>query len=721
MTHQRVGVLLLLGALTLTFLGSAAFVLLGNPFEPDAINLPPLTVGEAADALRLRVTQTGIAVISPADLQRARLPYSDFSSQGLSLTRDGQPVPFHVAGEGDDARLYFYGIAMTHTMAAPSVYWLSPGEGVPMPFHSAPPTSRAISLGWQQRTWEENIRFKGDSTGTDPWLGQTIYAPGSLEIPLTNIQPSGGPGRLVLRLWSGTQSTVDPDHHLEIRLNENRLTSYRWDGIREVTVPVPLPAGLLRQGDNTLYLRLPGDTGAASDAVYVDWIRLEYESLLDQSQGQLFFGSRQYNTALTGVSPELLLLDVTDPQRPLLLSGAEYDEESGSLRFGSGPHRLYAAANPQQAYRPAISVAPLWARPLRDPQWSADYVAILPPYAGLEEALQPLLDYHAESGLRVATVAVEQIYDEFAFGRATPEAIRSFLQHARDNWQPPAPAFVLLVGDASYEPANVAAMPHPSLLPSPLAATGAGGRVASDSWFLLLPDGSLEPETAIGRLPVRNREQLGVIVSKTLAYARADDAPWRSRAVLVAEDEGRFETASNRLAEWLDAAGFQTQRLHMSERQDLRDAVIGMVNQGAGLINYAGYGNLDVWGAEAILHNSDVRLLLNSDWLPILTTFSSLNGQYNHPTTDSLAETLLWSRSGGIVAAVAPSGRTLSWQQAPVSDGFFRVLLSGEARALGEALLQAKLLAVREPYLQDVVHSFNLLGDPALEVYLPPR
>jgi hypothetical protein len=107
MTHQRVGVLLLLGAMTLTFIGSAAYVLLGNPFEPDAINLPPLTVGEAADALRLRVTQTGIAVVSPADLQRARLPYTDFSTQGLSLTRDGQPVPFHVTGEGDGARLYF--------------------------------------------------------------------------------------------------------------------------------------------------------------------------------------------------------------------------------------------------------------------------------------------------------------------------------------------------------------------------------------------------------------------------------------------------------------------------------------------------------------------------------------------------------------------------------------------------------------------------------------
>jgi hypothetical protein len=722
MTHQRVGVLLLLGAMTLTFIGSAAYVLLGNPFEPDAINLPPLTVDEAADAIRLRVTQTGIAVVSPADLQRARLPYSEFSPQGLSLTRDGQPVPFHVAGDGDGARLYFYGIAMTQTMAAPSIYWLSPGKGAPVAHQDARPAGRAASLGWQHRTWEENIRFKPESTGSDPWLGQTIYAPGSLEIPLTDIQPSGGPARLVLRVWSGTQSSVDPDHHLEIHVNDHRLTSFRWDGIREVTVAVPLPAGVLQLGDNTLHLRLPGDTGAASDAVYVDWIRLEYESLLDQRQGQLLFGNSLANLEITGATPELLVFDVTDPHMPLLLTGAGYDEESGSVRIGgAGARRTYASANPQQAHRPNISVAPVWARPLRDPKWGADYLAIVPPYAGLDEALRPLLAHREESGLRIETVSAEQIYDEFAFGRATPEAIRSFIHYARDNWEPPAPSFILLVGDASYEPANVAATPHPSLLPSPLAFTEAGGRVASDSWYMLLPDGTLAPEAALGRLPVRNREQLDVIVSKTLAYETAGDAQWRSRAVLVADDEGRFETSSNRLAGWLDAAGFETQRLHMSESKDLRDAIIGMVNQGAGLINYAGYGNLDAWGAEAILQNSDVRLLLNSDWLPILTTFSSLNGLFNHPTTDSLAETLLWNRSGGIVAAVAPSGRTLSWQQTPVSDGFFRVMLSGEAKTVGDALLQAKLLALREPYLQDVVHSFNLLGDPALGIYLPPR
>jgi hypothetical protein len=721
-THQRVGVLAVLGVMTLTFLGSAAFVLLGNPFEPDAINLPPLTIDEASDGLRLTIDKTGITVVTPADLQRARLPYNEFSPAALSLTRDGEPVPFYVAGEDDDARLYFYGVAMTQTMSAPTVYWLSPGQGEDMSRHNAPPPANGnASLGWQSQHWEENSRFKSETTGSDPWLGQALYAPGRLDIPLTGIRPSGGPGRLVLRVWSGTESASYPDHHLEIYLNDVSLMGYRWDGIQEVTISVPLRAGLLQVGENTLGLHLPGDTGAASDAIYVDWIKLDYESLLDQTQGQLVFQSSAAALEVGNADGESLVFDVSDPRAPVLLTSVEIDDEDGTLRFGGlGRYRTYAVVQPQQAYRPTISAVPIWETTLQDPSLSADYLAIVPSYPGFTEALAPLLELREQAGLRVTVVEAEQIYDEFAYGRQAPEAIRNFIRYARENWQP-TPSFVLLVGDGSYEVQNRAVAPLSSLIPAPLVFTEAGGYVASDSWYTLLADDTPAPDIAIGRFPVRNRDQLEGIVAKTLAYENARPGPWQERAVLVADDEGRFDTATNRLAESLEAAGFSTHRLHMSINKDLRDAIIGTINQGAGLVNYSGHGNLDVWGAEGVLQNSDVRLLLNNDWLPVYTTFTSLNGQFNHNSADSLAETLLWTRNGGIVAAVAPSGRTFDWQQTPISDAFFEVLLSGEAVTLGDVLLQAELRTLRALNVEDVLHSYNLLGDPALQVYLPPR
>lgn len=722
MSHdtQRAGVLIVLGMMTLAFLAGATYVLLGNPFETAAISLPPLTVGEAPQAVRLTVGETGLTAVSAADLHRANLPFTAFSANGLLLTRDGQPVPFFVAGEGDEARLYFYALAITGTVDAPAVYWLSAGEGEAMAQRSARPTGPAVSLGWQRKRWEENRVFKGEAANADPWLGQALYAPGRLDVPLTNIRPSGGAARLLLHVWSGNQSPDHPDHHLEIHVNDEFVMSHRWDGIREVTIPVPLPAGLLEPGDNSLHLRLPGDTGAAGDNVYVDWIELEYECLLDLTQGQLQFQSRASNVKIANGDEETLIFDVTDPQAPVLLINATLDEETGSLTFaGDGGQRSYVVARPQQAYRPAIGVAPDWDTPLDDAAWGADYLVIVAPYSGFEEELAPLLAAREADGLRVAVVNVEQIYDEFAFGRGTTAAIRAFIRHAVATWQPPAPRFVLLVGDASYSVRNRAANPPASLLPAQLVITEAGGHIASDSWFTLQEDGAPIPGLAIGRMPVQNRDQLQVIVRKTLAFEAAATEPWRRRALLVADGEGRFDTVSAQLAEWLSEAGFTTQQLSVSEDEAIREALIGAINQGVGLVNYAGSGTLDAWGAEPILQNSDAQLLMNSSRLPVYTTFGSLNGLFNHPDEASLAETLLWARSGGIVAAIAPSGRTFSWQQGPMGNAFYQALLSGEATTLGEVLLQAELEVLSQPHLPDVIHPYNLLGDPALKVSPP--
>jgi hypothetical protein len=71
------------------------------------------------------------------------------------------------------------------------------------------------------------------------------------------------------------------------------------------------------------------------------------------------------------------------------------------------------------------------------------------------------------------------------------------------------------------------------------------------------------------------------------------------------------------------------------------------------------------------------------------------------------------------VAAVAPSGRTTTSQQIPIAGEFYSSLLSEEVRTLGEALQRAKVAASDDSSLQDVIHTFNLLGDPALLFQLP--
>jgi hypothetical protein len=157
----------------------------------------------------------------------------------------------------------------------------------------------------------------------------------------------------------------------------------------------------------------------------------------------------------------------------------------------------------------------------------------------------------------------------------------------------------------------------------------------------------------------------------------------------------------------------------MTENEEIHDAIISALNHGVGIVNYVGHGGIDVWGDETVLRNEDARMLKNGRRLPIFTTFTCLNGYFNHPQVDALAETLLWTADGGIVAAVAPSGRTFTSQQTPLATTFYSSLLNGDAGTLGEALMQAKVAAAGNPDLTEVIHTFNLLGDPALRFMTP--
>lgn len=718
MSRQRITILAGLAGLTALFLVAAAYAFYGSPF-PDNSGSPKIfQLGESPQALRLTVYETGIVAISATELRATDLPFQNFSADSLRLTRDGEDVPFYLAGSGDDARLYFYATAITNTMEAPAVYWLSAGTGVAMRQKTAAPNGPIVSTGWQRRTWEENTTFLGQANGDDIWLGPLLFAPASLDIPLDNIESDGGPGQLLVHLWSNNESATNPDHHVQLQLNGSSLTDHYWDGIKQQTIMLDLPAGALQPGTNTLTINVPGDTGSAGEAIYVDWVHLDYDSNLNTSLGQLQFRSNQANLAVNTEDEHALVFDITDPLSPIILTDVEYNDNQ--LRFSSGDsgkERAYLALEPGQTMSARITLVPEW-ESLKTAGLGADYLVLVADAEGFDTALEPLLAHRRAQGLQVRSVPINQVYDEFAHGRQTPAAIRDFLAYTQEAWDP-APRFVLLVGDATYDIYDYTGGKNKNLIPTYLVYTEFAGYVASDTWFSIFDEERPAPSLAVGRFPVQNLEELEVMVAKTIAYESESGTNWINRALLVADDEPRFDIASDQLNESLVASGYQTQKLYMTENEDIRDAIISALNQGVGILNYVGHGGVAVWGDELVLRAEDASILVNGKRLPIFTTFTCLNGYFNHPSTDSLAETLLWAENGGVVAAIAPSGRSFTSQQTPLADAFYNYLLTAEASTLGEALEFAKIMASSDPDLREVIHTFNLLGDPALVFQLP--
>src|SRR5208283_601587 len=96
-------------------------------------------------------------------------------------------------------------------------------------------------------------------------------------------------------------------------------------------------------------------------------------------------------------------------------------------------------------------------------------------------ALAPLKKLRESQGLSVALIDVQDLYDEFSFGAKSPYAVRDFLENARSAWKQ-APKFLLLVGEASFDPRDYLANGDLDLVPTKLVYTQYL-QTASDDWF----------------------------------------------------------------------------------------------------------------------------------------------------------------------------------------------------------------------------------------------
>ena len=88
-----------------------------------------------------------------------------------------------------------------------------------------------------------------------------------------------------------------------------------------------------------------------------------------------------------------------------------------------------------------------------------------------------------------------------------------------------------------------------------------------------------------------------------------------------------------------------------------------------------------------------------------------LNGYFDDPALDSLAESLL-KAEGGAVAVWASSGMCLPDDQATLNKEFYRQVFSGSAITIGEAARRAKQVATDA----DVRRTWILLGDPTMRL-----
>jgi len=711
-------------------------LLLALPFFPGACTRqePP-----APGTAKIYLVEEGIYRLSHSALREVGLDLKGVDPNLIQLTLRGQAVPFRLINSG--AAVEFYGKANDSQYSTTNVYWLTVGQagGKEMgerAVSSAKGGSFPASFGTTLHLEEDSIYWARAPEGADHWYWQALTAPATVALPFDLPHLAGVEGVLRVALLGGTSDAAEPDHHLRVRLNDQLAADVTWDGQERFLIESATPH--LLAGENVLVVEAPGDTGAKADVALLDWVEIRYPRRFVAEEDSLQFAGLAGAYRIAGFSqPEVEVFDITDAANPVHLNGSDVEPDGHTYTVSfSDPipgRRTYLAVSPRAIKQPTRIARPPSPPELGGPGGSspelggkgrnqADYIVITHP--DFRQSLQPLVEWRNSQGLEVKVVTIEEVYDAFSFGLADPAAIRDFLRYAHQHWIKPAPRYVLLVGDASFDYRDNLQAPNKNLVPTYLVQTHFVGQTASDNWFVDLDDDTL-PDMAIGRLPVKSAAEVRIAVDKIIDYER-DPTPgeWRRRVLFVADDDQPdFEATSDDLIENNLPPDYQATRVYLSafaDPDESRARIIAEFNQGAAIVSYVGHAALNVWAKEAVFSSSDIASLRNGSKLPFVVTMTCLDGYFHHPQADCLAEQLLLTEGKGAVAVFAPTSESLPTDQDVLAKALFQALFAEDAPTLGEAIMRAKRsLPDGGQGYEDLIETYTLLGDPALRLVQP--
>ena len=312
---------------------------------------------------------------------------------------------------------------------------------------------------------------------------------------------------------------------------------------------------------------------------------------------------------------------------------------------------------------------------------------------------------------------LEGIVDQYTYCFPEPEAIKRFLVEATQNWDID-PKFLLLLGDASFDPRDNLGLVETNILPTYFVHTQYGGQTASDMPFGDLDDDG-SPDIALGRIPASSAEDVSIFVRKTLAYEnnRAGQAgEFRLLAVADGQDAG-FQYDAQRFA---DSFSLDTEKLVFAPEagtSDVNEAIQEYFSDGYSVVAYFGHGSVVMWGKDQLFTVEDAENLTNMQY-PVMINMTCLTGFFIHPKTESLTETLLFNPTGGAVAILAPTSLTLPGDQSFLSSPLGEAFAAGDLGRLGDIFLFSQSQMNTEVRgVQDVMVTFLRFGDPGLVIF----
>lgn len=502
------------------------------------------------------------------------------------------------------------------------------------------------------------------------------------------------------------QGLTQVAHQTVVTLNTVELGTLTSVNYGSASRHFNIPTSALREGINEVKIK----TLASTDITLFGGLTVSLSRRYKAEQNQISFYVPNYkaNYVENFSSPNIRVFDTTDSDNPLLITGLLIEPSGGSNRvyLPSNRGRVMFAVEDSAIMQP-FSVVRNTPSTLSTTNNNGEMI-IISHKDWLAQA-EDWAVYRRAQGLTVKVVNIEDVFDEFSYGVLKPDAIRDFLRYAKENWLI-KPNYVLLLGDATYDPKNHLGAGNINFVPTRLIDT-IYTETGSDETLADFNDDGLA-EIAIGRIPARNGATVTLALNKMIAFEQTVGQAL-NRGVIFASDLPNgydFEGVSIRLRDQLPA---NIPRIMINRAlPDANAQLVSQINTGRFLVNYTGHGSATFWAATDFFSSSHANILTNTDRLSIFTMLTCLNG-YFIQSTDSLSEVLLKNPNGGAVATWASSGLTTPDIQEIMATRFYNQIAVGNITRIGDMIKDAKTTI---NFGRDVRLSWVLLGDPAMKI-----
>ncbi|MEW6127473.1 MAG: C25 family cysteine peptidase [Acidobacteriota bacterium] len=681
-----------------------------NKTVPSLENAAPETGKDSAiPSLKIMIKEEGWYRLTQAEMSNAGWAIPT-NLQNLQLWVDGQEQAIKVSKNQDGVVVEFYAMGMDSPYSTTRAYYLVAGLTAGQRMAQATVMGTPGQSSNYRATVQRKDRFiyfqslpNGDQ---ENFFGSLIGgAPVAQTLNVKNLctDAASGYSELTIKLQGVTQT----QHNINVSFNGTALGVISLISTGQGQATFAIPNALLLEGQNTVTLI---SQGGWSDLNLVDSIELTYPHRFFADNDAIKFSGKGGEALLIDgfTNPAVCVVDITNPQTPVEVATNVVATADGNFCTnvnvpGSGEHTLMALT--VDRFKQADSLYIDHPSSLRQRTNSADFVIITT--SSLAPTLEPLKTLRQKQRFTTQIIDIEDIYDEFSYGQKTPYAIKSFLTYAQ-SWKH-QPGYVLLVGDASYDPKDYLGWGNTDVVPTKLIDSFFA-EAASDDW-LADTDGDEYADLAIGRLPARNVEEATILVGKILAYEQQTPL---NEVVLIsdANDVYDFEGESDRLKAIVGTSATVTQiKKGQIGATAARAQILDKLNQGPKLALYTGHGYVWSW-RDNLITSDDPPLFTNRDSYTVYITLDCLNGFFQHPQLDGLAESFVKSEGGG-VAAWCSSTLTFADQQDWMATSFFQQMFARnrhQSLMLGDAVKQAKSNITD----RDVRLSWILFGDPTM-------